>query len=329
MTKAIGETSLPRRTFASLSRQAPIALIGGFFLSATALGAPADQIYLRPGQLVAAAGAQLNLYCTGSGSPTVLFDSGHQDWAPAWAVVQPQVSKWTRACSFDRPGYGFSPSGPMPRTSERIASELHDALHKIGIAGPYVLVGHAFGATNMRTFADLYTDEVAGLVMVDPDPDPVTPEQLARTHSIFIRQAEEIQRCRDALAAHIQQPPELGCDKRFFRGFPDPGWSQALNSALAHAVHTRPGLSDTANAELEEIPADELWLARHQKSLGSRPIRIITAAQHRPETVAAEAALLGASTNSKQVKAWHSRNAYVQVDEPQLVLQEIREAAGK
>ncbi|HJP69734.1 MAG TPA: hypothetical protein VJ846_12605 [Sphingomicrobium sp.] len=98
---------------------------------------------------------------------------------------------------------------------------------------------------------------------------------------------------------------------------------------LATAVHTRPQLSDTANAELEEIPADELWLAQHRKSLGSRPIRIITAAQHRPETIVAEAALLGASTNSKQVIASHSRNAYVQFDEPQLVLQAIREAAGK
>ena len=62
---------------------------------------------------------------------------------------------------------------------------------------------------------------------------PVTPEQIARAHSVYIRQAEEIQRCRDTLAAHVPQPPELGCDKRFFRGFPDPGWSEAVNSALA------------------------------------------------------------------------------------------------
>jgi pimeloyl-ACP methyl ester carboxylesterase len=306
-----------------------MALIITFFFSATAAGAPSDEIYLRPGQLVAAAGAQLNLYCTGAGSPTVLFDSGHQDWAPAWAVVQPRVSKWTRACSFDRPGYGFSPSGPMPRTSARIASELHDALHKLGILGPYILVGHAFGATDMRTFADLYTDEIVGLVLVDPDPDPMTSEQLARSHSVFIRQAEEIQRCRDTLAAHMPQPPELSCDKRFFRGFPDPAWSQELNSALATAVRTRPELSDTANAELEEIPVDEMWLAAHRKSLGSRPIRIITAAQHGPETIAAQAALLGASANSRQIMALHSRNAYVQFDEPQLLLQAIQEAAGR
>jgi len=294
-----------------------------------ARAAPGDEMYTRPGQLVEADGAHLNLYCTGNGSPTVVFDAGHQDWAPAWAVIQPEVSKFARACSFDRPGYGFSPAGPMPRTSERISTELHDALHAAGIQGPYVLVGHAFGATNMRTFADLYTEEVEGLVLIDPDPDPVTPERLAQEHIVFIRQAEEIQRCRDTLAAHLPQPPELACDKRFFRGFPESGWSDALNSVLAQAVHTRADLSDAANAELEQIPADEFWLQEHRKSLGSRPVRVITAAQHKPETIAAQARLLEVSSNAKQILARNSRNAYVQFDEPQLVLDAIAEAAGR
>ena len=299
------------------------------WLSIPAFSAPGDGIYLRPGRLVVADGATLNLYCTGKGSPTVLLDAGHQDWAPAWAVIQPQIATWTRACSFDRPGYGFSPAGPMPRTSERIATELHDALRKFGITGPYVLVGHAYGATNMRVFANLYTDETRGLVLIDPDPDANTPEQAAAEHTIFIRQAEEIQRCRDTLADHVPQPITLACDKRFFRGFPEPGWSAALNSALNLAVHSRPELSDAANAELEQIPSDELWLRQHRNTLGARPIRVITAAQHKPETIAAQALLLNASANAKQILARHSRNSYVQRDEPELVVQAIREASGR
>jgi pimeloyl-ACP methyl ester carboxylesterase len=260
----------------------------------------------------------------------VLFDAGHQDWAPAWAVVQPRVSSWTRACSFDRPGYGFSPPGPAPRTSERIATELHDALHTSGIVGPFVLVGHAFGATDMRTFADLYPNETKGLVLVDPDPtDAGTPQQVAHAHSVYVEQATEIQRCGDALRAHVPQPPELACDRRFFRGFPEPGWSPALNAALADAVHTRAELSDAANAELVEIPEDELWLREHQLSLGVRPVRVITAAQHKPDTIAAQARLLSISSDAKQILAAHSRNAYVQFDEPELVIQAIHEAAGR
>ena len=319
---------IPHPRALSISLQTALAAL--LALSVPGSAAPNDEIYLKSGQIVAADGAQLNLYCTGSGSPTVLFDSGHQDWAPAWAVVQPEVSKWTRACSFDRPGYGFSPKGPMPRTSERIATEVHDALKAANVAGPYLLVGHAFGATNMRTFAFLYPGEVKGLVLVDPDPiDVGTPEEVAAAHSVYIEQAIEIQRCRDPLAAHAPQPSELACDKRFFRGFPDPAWSAPLNSALADAVHSRPDLSDTANAELKEIPGDELWLQQHRKSLGSKPIRVITAAQHKPGTILAQARLLDVSSNRKQIIARHSRGAYVQFDEPELVLQSIREAAGR
>jgi pimeloyl-ACP methyl ester carboxylesterase len=297
-------------------------------LFAAANAAPRDDIYLRPGQLVSADGATLNLYCTGSGSPAVVLDAGHQDWAPAWAVIQPQIATWTRVCSFDRPGYGFSPPGPLPRTSERITTELHDTLHKLGIMGPYLLVGHAYGATNMRAFAFHYLSEVQGLVLIDPD-QSASPEMAARNHNFFVKQAAEIQQCRDALADHVPSPPELACDKRFFRGFPDPAWSDALNAALANAVHTRPDLSDAANAELEELPGDEFYLLQLQRSLGARPVRVITAAQHRPETIAAQGALLALSSNARQIFASHSRNSYVQFDEPKLVLDAISEAAGR
>src|ERR1043165_7358174 len=137
--------------------------------------APADIVYGQPGQLVDVGGFRLNLYCMGSGSPAVIFDSGWGDWAPAWSKVQPEIAKWTRACSYDRAGTGFSDPGPMPRTSVRIAKELRTALHRAGIAGPYILVGSAFGGDNVRTFADLYMDEVAGLVLDDADPVDLEP----------------------------------------------------------------------------------------------------------------------------------------------------------
>ena len=66
--------------------------------------------------------------------------------------MQPQVAKWTRACSYDRAGAGFSDPGPMPPTSVRIAAELRSALHHAGIQGPYILVGNVFGGDNVRTF---------------------------------------------------------------------------------------------------------------------------------------------------------------------------------
>ncbi len=125
------------------------------------------QRFPHPGQLVNAGGLRLNLYCTGSGSPTVVLESGLADSLDSWRFVQPKIAKFTRVCSYDRAGYGYSEPGPMPRTSERIASELHLALRSAGEQPPYLLVGHSFGGFNVRVFNGKYPEEVAGLILVD------------------------------------------------------------------------------------------------------------------------------------------------------------------
>ncbi len=146
-----------------------LALAIAFFLSpAGAAAAPGDEVYSRPGLLAPAGdGARLNFTCLGQGSPTVVFDAGWCDWAPAWAVVQPRIAAFTRACAYDRAGSGFSEPGPMPRTTARIATELHDALRAGKISGPFVLVGSAYGGDHVRAFADLFPSEVVGLVLID------------------------------------------------------------------------------------------------------------------------------------------------------------------
>src|SRR5207249_1249087 len=154
---------------------------------------------------------RLNLYCMGNGSPTVIFDAGWEDWAPSWAIVQPRVAEWTRACTFDRAGAGFSDAGPMPRTSMRIADELHSALHNAGVAGPYILVGHAFGGYNARAFVYRYLPEIAGLVLIDTDVGDVEPTEFKdHMHRVFLRQAAELRECRDAVAESKPLPPLPG-----------------------------------------------------------------------------------------------------------------------
>src|SRR5690242_1585286 len=146
--------------------------------SGPAHAAAGDDSYTRPGRLVRVDGARLNLYCMGSGTPAVIFESGWEDWAPVWTIVQHQVASWTRACSYDRAGAGFSDPGPLPRTSVRIADELHSALHNGSVEGPYLLVGHAFGGDCVRTFAVRYTREVAGMVLVEADPVDLLPKEM-------------------------------------------------------------------------------------------------------------------------------------------------------
>src|SRR5207249_1417199 len=53
----------------------------------------------------------------------------------------------------------------------RIAAELRHALQSAGLAPPYILVGASLGGLYIRTFAGMYPDDVAGMVLVDPTPD--------------------------------------------------------------------------------------------------------------------------------------------------------------
>lgn len=113
-------------------------------------------------------GRRMNLYCIGSGSPTVVFDSGLSDWSNTWALIQPAVATRTHACSYDRAGMGYSDRATQPRTPLNIVHDLHALLERAGIQGPLLLVGHSLGGFNMKLYAALYPQQVAGAVLVDP-----------------------------------------------------------------------------------------------------------------------------------------------------------------
>lgn len=124
--------------------------------------------YTHPQWLVdIGGGRRMNLYCIGKGSPTVIFDAGGSDSNVFWAYVQPAIAKATRACSFDRAGLGFSEPSPRPSTSANAVDDLHALLRAAEVKPPYVLVGHSYGALNMRLYANGYLREVAGMVLLD------------------------------------------------------------------------------------------------------------------------------------------------------------------
>ena len=120
-----------------------------------------------PGQLVDVGGFRLHLWCTGNGEPAVILDAGLGGTSTGWGLVQPEVARFTRVCSYDRAGMGYSDSGPTPRTARRIAHELAELLPRGGIAGPVVLVGESIAGFNIRVFASDHPDRAAGLVLVD------------------------------------------------------------------------------------------------------------------------------------------------------------------
>ncbi len=119
------------------------------------------------GRLIDVGGHRLHINCTGKGSPTVVMESGAGDFSFDWGLVQPEVARFTRVCTYDRAGYAWSEPGPTPRTMQQIVYELHTGLDKAGVKGPYVLVGHSFGGLIVRVYASQFPKEITGMVLVD------------------------------------------------------------------------------------------------------------------------------------------------------------------
>src|SRR5215469_9211432 len=126
-----------------------------------------SHLYPPPGKLVDIGGLRLHINCTGTGSPAVVMEAGPNDSSVIWQLVQPEVSKFTRVCSYDRAGFGWSDAPNEPRSSSNIASELARLLTRAAVPGPYVLIGHDFGTLDLRVFAAGHRQEVAGMVFVD------------------------------------------------------------------------------------------------------------------------------------------------------------------
>jgi pimeloyl-ACP methyl ester carboxylesterase len=138
-------------------------------------------------RLVDIGGRNVYLECRGTGSPTVILESGYRDRGDPWSLNQfelagatmvlPGVSAFTRVCTYDRPGTAIilddvlqpsrSDPVPMPRTAPDVVAELQALLRAGKVHDPYVLVGHSFGGLFVRLYTSIHPVRVAGLVLVD------------------------------------------------------------------------------------------------------------------------------------------------------------------
>ena len=216
----------------------------------------------------------LNIDCTGSGNPTVILDTGLGVPAAGWNLVQPEVAKFARVCSYDRAGYGWSTPGPMPRTSDEIARELHALLVSSGEKGPYVFVAHSFGGYNVRVYTGKYPTEVAGLVLVDTSHE------------------DQVNRMSPALRAMSQnESKNMESQRKFFPllvFFGIARWSQGrqFDPRLPHDfqeevryLQLQPKYLDAIMSELAyfDESANEV---RAAGTLGDRPLVVLTAGKN-------------------------------------------------
>ena len=185
------------------------------------------------GRLVDIGRHRLHIHCTGAGAPTVVLEAGLGGNHLDWVLVQPEIAKVTRVCSYDRAGYGWSDPGPQPRTAAMIAGELALLLSTAGIDGPLVMVGHSFGGALAFYYARQHPDQVAGLVLVDS----MHPDQYERFHEVGIDLPVEL-----GDGGLVSSPQALTVD------IPEP--YRPFAAALARREATRAAISD----ELRNMP---------------------------------------------------------------------------
>jgi pimeloyl-ACP methyl ester carboxylesterase len=129
------------------------------------------------------------LHCEGTGSPTIVLESGYHDNAQLWSeaeptppasgpAVLPGLARTNRVCAYDRPGtldYSKQPptittrssSVTMPRSAADVVHDLHATLAKARIRGPFVLVAHSLGGLFALLYARTYPAQIRGMVLVD------------------------------------------------------------------------------------------------------------------------------------------------------------------
>jgi pimeloyl-ACP methyl ester carboxylesterase len=293
-----------------------------------------------PGQLIDVGGHRLHVICHGSGRPVVVLEAGIAASSLSWALVLPEIAKFTRVCAYDRAGLAWSEIASCPRTFERIVDELSTVLARVARADRYVLVGHSFGSFVIRAYAARHPGHVRGLVLVDPPTEwlTMTPQRarmlwggrhLSRIGAVLAH-VGVVRTCLALLSGGAPAAPR--------------GFVKIFGPTAARTLERLVG-------EVRKLPSDihpvvqALWcqpkcfyamaehlgvLEREGVSLsgfsppGDIPVIVISSGNQPPEQIAAHRMLAERSADGRHVIAGRSAH-WVQFDEPELVVALVRE----
>jgi pimeloyl-ACP methyl ester carboxylesterase len=257
-----------------------------------------------PGKLVDVGGYRLHIHCSGSGSPTVVIETGYGDSSASWGRVQSEVALTTRVCTYDRAGTGWSEPSPQPRNAREFAKELHTLLANANEQGPYVLAGHSLGGYTVRVFAHDYPTEVSGLVLMDaqklPAPDIVHPSPAPKPGRIslpwLVARVGVVRLLSGLLGSPEGLPPQ---DQRAYNAF------SVTPRSVQAVVDEGMGMAEGGVQ------------ARAVTSLGTLPIIVLSRGKDQsPDWTASQASFLKLSTNSQQLFAEQSGHS-INFDQPE------------
>ncbi|MBC3875133.1 alpha/beta hydrolase [Undibacterium flavidum] len=302
----------------------------------------AAQNFPPPGKLVDIGGRHIQLDCRGSGSPTVVFQSG-QDMAGSlsWSAVHDEIAKATRACAYSRAGIMWSAPHDAPALAKSIAEDLHAALKNANEKGPLVLVGHSLGGPYNMVYTKYFGAEVAGLVFVDTS----HPDQLSRGRALEALESNSapLERKSESNWSAFLEKSGAALNwtgiVRFLAAMEEKEGNRTESNDQAEKAYASTSFSSFLKEEdaLEQT-LNEAGTFRH---LGDRPIAVLTAVQPVPKQELSKfdkALKENGSWMQKDQAKWSSQSQhqlvqdtghYIQLDRPAVVIDAVRSVISK
>lgn len=285
-----------------------------FSSESTAVGRVAFKEYTHPHQQVEVElGRHLNVFCTGAGSPIVIFEAGGGDDSSSFRSVQPGLSAFTRVCAYDRAGVGFSDPAPWPSNAVNTVSDLHRLVRAISPSQPVILVGHSDGGLYVPLYAAKYPKDVAGMVLIDPftvGADKLasallTPRQRDAWYASDNHDISDARKCLDLAKAGVLARPDAQKSSCLDSPpSPDIARHKVLNEQLARGSEQEVLLSamiDTYPSPDHGMSSAELALQTAKPNFGNTPLIVLTAGMD-------EQTGLPKQTRTAIAKAWKKNN---------------------
>jgi len=309
--------------------------IGGCLALLLVAGAVWEQIarrqvaaaYPPPGRLVDIGGRRIQIECRGTGSPTVVFETGLDYFGSlAWLKVHGPVAEFTHACAYSRAGIVWSDDKPGPHDALGAARDLHATLAAAGENGPFVMVGLSMGGPYSSVYTGLYGDQVAGIVYVDAS----HPDQLKRFEAVLgMKPGGGMKGALQGAGKWVS-----------WTGMPRLVASRAHNPTISREIMKIP-LAFFATSlgpmvsEREALPAT-FDQAGAYRNLGARPVVVLTHGKPTPDMSKAEAEIFDKTwlEMQKDMATWSSHGTqrtisdsghYIPNDDPDAVIAAIRE----
>ena len=301
-----------------------------------------------PGRLVDVGGRRIHIHVEGdsqAGAPTVILESGVAASSPSWRLVRPEIAKFARVVTYDRAGLGWSEPSREPITPDSVLNDLRAALAAVGVAPPFIFVGHSFGGLVAQLYAARYRQELAGMVLLDPPhPSEWGPEAPAVKHYMLKRGARLSRRgawCARLGINRLLLSLLTAGMTRGPRAFVVAVSGRAVTAAnrivseirklppethpILKALWSQPKSFEAMAAHLEALPGVCAEVARTSTAgaWGELPLVVLTASNPSPERTRHQEDLSGVSLCGRHMvveKGGH----WIQLDRPDLVVEAVR-----